>query len=139
MGYLPWAHQPTREGDIPAVEERKGQMKQAQEDMHEAMAKAQTFWNKRMTFCPYQKGQKVWIKGTNLKTAHPTTKLQAKCFSPFKITEIVSLVTYCVQLPAQWKIHNTFHATLLHPHKVMDLYDEMFTKPPPDLIVGQEE
>jgi hypothetical protein len=59
----------------PAIEERKRQMKQAREDTHEAMAKAQTFWNKRTMFRPYQKGQKVWIEGTNLKTAHPTTKL----------------------------------------------------------------
>jgi Chromo (CHRromatin Organisation MOdifier) domain len=48
-------------------------------------------------------------------------------------------VTYCVQLPVQWKIHNTFHATLLYPHKVMELYGETFTEPPPDLIIGQEE
>jgi hypothetical protein len=29
MGYLPCAHQPTWEGDVPAVKERKEQMKQA--------------------------------------------------------------------------------------------------------------
>jgi hypothetical protein len=139
MGYLPRAHQPSREGDIPAIEERKRQMKQAQEDTHKAMAKAQTFWNKRTMFCLYQKGQKVWIEGTNLKTTHPTTKLQAKCFGPFKITKVISPVTYRVQLPAQWKVHNAFHASLLHPHKAMELYGETFTKPPPDLITGQEE
>jgi hypothetical protein len=43
MGYLPQAHQPTREGEVPAVKERKTQMRQAQEDAHEAMAKVQTF------------------------------------------------------------------------------------------------
>jgi Integrase zinc binding domain len=59
MGYLPCAHQPTREGDVPAVEERKRLMKQAREDAHKAMAKAQSFWNKKMNFHPYQKGQKV--------------------------------------------------------------------------------
>jgi Chromo (CHRromatin Organisation MOdifier) domain len=139
MGYLPCAHQPAREGDIPAVEDRKRLMKQAQEDAHEAMAKAQSFWNKKMTFCPYQKGQKVWIEGTNIKTTHPTTKLRAKRFGPFKIMEVISPVTYCIQLLAQWKIHDTFHATLLYPHKTTELYRRMFTKPPPDLITGQEE
>jgi hypothetical protein len=103
------------------------------------MAKVQTFWNKRTTFHPYQKGQKVWIKGTKLKTAHPTTKLQAKCFGPFKITEVISPVTYCIQLPTQWKIHNAFHASLLHPYRMTELYGETFTEPPPDLIAGQEE
>jgi hypothetical protein len=139
MGYLPCAHQLTWEGDIPAVEERKRLMKQAWEDAHEAMAKAQSFWNKKTTFCPYQKGQKVWIEGTNIKTTHPTTKLRAKHFGPFKITEVISPVTYCIQLPVQWKIHNTFHAALLHPHKTMELYGRALTEPPPDLIAGQEE
>jgi Chromo (CHRromatin Organisation MOdifier) domain len=139
MGYLPHAHQLVREGDVPAVEDRKRQMKQAQEDAHKAMARAQSFWNKRTTFRPYQKGQKVWIEGTNIKTAHPTTKLCAKHFGPFKIMEVISPVTYRIQLPAQWKIHNSFHTTLLHPHKATELYGETFTEPPPDLIAGQEE
>jgi Chromo (CHRromatin Organisation MOdifier) domain len=103
------------------------------------MAKAQSFWNKKTTFCPYQKGQKVWIEGTNIKTTHPTTKLCAKCFGPFKITEVISPVTYRLQLPAQWKINNTFHAALLHLYKTTELYGKEFPEPPPDLIVGQEE
>ena len=139
MGYLLCAHQPTQEGDILAVEERKRLMKQAREDTHEAMAKAQSFWNKKTTFRPYQKGQKVWIEGTNIKTTHPTTKLHAKRFSPFKITEVISPMTYRLQLPAQWKIHNTFHAALLHPYRMTELYRKEFPKPPPDLITGQEE
>jgi Chromo (CHRromatin Organisation MOdifier) domain len=103
------------------------------------MAKAQTFWSRKTTFQPYQKGQKVWIEGTNLKTTHPTMKLRAKCFGPFKITEVISPVTYRVQLPAQWKVHNAFHVSLLHLHKAMELYSETFTEPPPDLIAGHEE
>jgi Chromo (CHRromatin Organisation MOdifier) domain len=139
MGYLPRAHQPTREGEVLAVEERKGLMKQARENAHEAMAKAQSFWNKRTTFRPYQKGQKVWIEGTNIRTTHPTMKLHAKRFGPFRITEVISPVTYRVQLPTQWKIHDTFHAALLHPHKTTELYGNAFTEPPPDLIAGHEE
>jgi Chromo (CHRromatin Organisation MOdifier) domain len=139
MGYLPRAHQPTREGEVPAVEERKGLMKQAREDAHEAMAKAQSFWNKRTTFRPYQKGQKVWIEGTNIRTTHPTTKLRAKRFGPFQITEVISPTIYCIQLPTQWKIHDTFHAALLHPHKTTELYGNTFVEPPPDLIAGHEE
>jgi hypothetical protein len=80
------------------------------------MAKVQAFWNKKTTFHPYQKEQKVWIEGTHLKMVHPTTKLQAKRFGPFRIMEVISPVTYCVQLPTQWKIHNVFHTSLLHPY-----------------------
>jgi Chromo (CHRromatin Organisation MOdifier) domain len=48
-------------------------------------------------------------------------------------------VTYRVQLPTQWKIHDTFHAALLHPHKTTELYGNAFIEPPPDLIDGHEE
>jgi Chromo (CHRromatin Organisation MOdifier) domain len=139
MGYLPRAHQPTWEGEVPAIEERKRLIKQAREDTHKAIAKVQSFWNKRTTFHPYQKGQKVWIKGTNIKMTHPTMKLHAKRFGPFRITEVISPMTYRIQLPIQWKIHDTFHAALLHPHKTTELYGKVLTELPPDLIVGHEE
>jgi Chromo (CHRromatin Organisation MOdifier) domain len=48
-------------------------------------------------------------------------------------------VTYRLQLLAQWKIHNTFHTTLLHPYQMTKLYGKEFTEPPPDLIAGHEE
>jgi Chromo (CHRromatin Organisation MOdifier) domain len=103
------------------------------------MAKVQSFWNKKMAFRPYQKGQKVWIEGTNIKMTHPITKLRAKHSGPFKIMEVISPVTYRIQLPVQWKIHDTFHTALLHPHKTTELYGRVLTEPPPDLIAGQEE
>jgi Chromo (CHRromatin Organisation MOdifier) domain len=48
-------------------------------------------------------------------------------------------VTYRLQLPAQWKIHDTFHAALLYPYQTTKLYGKEFAEPPPDLIAGHEE
>ena len=41
-------------------------------------------WTKG-TFQEYQKGQKVWLEGTNLKGLHPKVKLRLKQYRPFTI------------------------------------------------------
>jgi hypothetical protein len=46
---------------------------------------------------------------------------------------------YRVELPKQWKIHNVFHADLIMPYKETELHGPNFTRPPPDLIDGEEE
>ena len=48
-------------------------------------------------------------------------------------------VTYQLQLPKQWKIHNVFHACLLTPYKETDEHRLNDTNPPPDLIDGEQE
>jgi hypothetical protein len=83
--------------------------------------------------------QKVWLEGTHLCTTHPTTKLRAKRFGPFKVMEVLSAMTYRLDLPPVWKIHNTFHTAVLHPYKETELHGPNFTEAPPDLIEGHEE
>ena len=68
-------------------------------------------------FCPYQKGDLVWIKGTNLKTLYPSAKLALKCYSPFKVLEQLSPTEYGIRILCQWKIYNVFHANLITPYK----------------------
>ena len=44
-----------------------------------------------------------------------------------------------MELPASWKIHNAFHAAVLHPYKETAIHRPNFPEPPPDLVEGQEE
>src|SRR6266571_4438295 len=53
--------------------------------------------------------------------------------------KILSDVSYELELPAQWKIHPVIHANLLTPYKETALHGPNFTRPPPDLIDGEEE
>ena len=46
-------------------------------------------------------------------------------------------VTYRLQLPSSWRIHNVFHAALLRRYKENNIYGENFTEPPPELV-GEE-
>ena len=47
-------------------------------------------------------------------------------------------VTYKLQLPKTWRIHNVFHATLLRPYKENSVHGENFAEPPPELVEGEE-
>jgi hypothetical protein len=96
-------------------------------------------WSGNKRFKPYNEGDQVWIEGTNLKTLDPTSKLGQRRYGPFKILKRLSDAVYRVELPKQWKIHNVFHADLITPYKETELHGPNFTRPPPDLIDGEEE
>ena len=66
-------------------------------------------------------------------------KLALKRYGPFKIGKVLSPITYQLELPPQWKIHDVLHADLLTPYHETELHRPNFTKPPPDLIDGEEE
>ena len=84
-------------------------------------------------------GDKVWLEGRNLKSDRPSIKLAAKRYGPFKITKVLSPITYQLQLPLSWKIHDVFHIDLLTPYKETLMHRPNYLEPPPDLIDGEEE
>ena len=51
----------------------------------------------------------------------------------------MSPAVYRVEIPKHWKIHNVFHANLITPYKETELHGPNFTRPPPDLVDGEEE
>ena len=55
------------------------------------------------------------------------------------ITKEVSPVAYQLELPAKWKIHNVFHASLLSAYHETEQYGPANTPPPPELIEGELE
>jgi hypothetical protein len=87
----------------------------------------------------YQTGGQVWLEGTHLKFPHKATKLNPKRYGLFKIIKAISSVTYQLQLPASWKIHPVFYASLLSSYCKTPTHVSNFTWPPPDLIEGEEE
>ena len=51
----------------------------------------------------------------------------------------MSPIAYQLYLPVAWNIHNVFHASLLSPYHEMDAHGPNYSRPPPDLIEGEEE
>src|SRR6266403_3139988 len=83
--------------------------------------------------------EKVWLDASHLKLPHQKAKLTPKRLGPFKITQEISPVAYCLGLPPNWRIHNVFHASLLTPYHEMTVHGPNFARPPPDLVDGEEE
>ena len=92
---------------------------------------------RKLSFTPFKKGYQVWLDSQNLKTINHK-KMKPKREGPFIITEVLGPVTYQLKLPITWRIHNVFHATLLHPYRENDTYGTNFAEPPPELLEGEE-
>ena len=102
----------------PTMEDKMKTFKQNREEALEAHELARTRMADRWksTFSQFRKGDQVWLDSRNLKTMyHKKMKLKHK--GPFTITEVLGPVTYRLQLPTSWQIHNVFHATLLKPYR----------------------
>ena len=48
-------------------------------------------------------------------------------------------MVYELALPPQWKIHPIFHASLLTPYVETPAHGPNYTRPPPNLVEGEEE
>jgi len=125
---------------FPTIKARLDALKQAQQEAlaaHELVRFRMLDQFKRDSK-PFEKGEKVWLDTRNLKTAYPK-KFTPKREGPFKIKDALGPLTYRLDIPKRWKIHNIFHATLLSPFRQTDVHRPSFTNPPPDLIDGEEQ
>ena len=123
----------------PRNRQKKGRLLDGKSTGTESMRRAGELHSKQTKWTPYVKGQKVWLEGMHLSTSHLFTKLWPKQFGPFQITEVLGPVTYRLSLLERWKIHNTFHVTLLSPYVETEEHGVNFTEPPPNLIEGKPE
>ena len=127
--------------NVPTAEERLHTLKEARNEATTAHELARQKMAARSThgFTPFNLGDKVWLDGWNLKTGLPYRKFTLKRFGPFKITEVLRPVSYHLQLPGTWCIHPMFHAILLSPYLETTVHGPNYTRPPSDLIEGEEQ
>ncbi|MCO5594577.1 hypothetical protein L7F22_048609 [Adiantum nelumboides] len=59
-------------------------------------------------------------------------KLGMRYYGPFQVCDKISDVAYRLKLPEGWKIHNTFHVSLLRPF-VGDVREDMVPKEQPEV------
>ena len=90
-------------------------------------------------FTPFITGEKVWLEARNLKRNVINPKFTAKREGPFKVTKVLSSLSYQLEILKSWKIHLVFHTSHLTLYKEYDIHGPNFPQPPPDLINGEEE
>jgi len=138
LGYRPTLHP---DQNVPSSNQTA---EQHMETLHQKCAQAIAAINKVASQGPtpkgrFKEGDQVWLEATNLKLPYHMPKLAPRCQGPFRISQVISPVAYQLTLPLSWGIHNVFHASLLLPYKETTAHGPNFTRPPPDLIEGEEE
>ena len=145
-GYTPrWIQSFIPNEDIPKADERLQELQHAREEaiaaVHIATEAMKIQHDKYGDKGPdFKIDDQVWLEGKNLKTMYPSAKLSPKRYGPFTITALIGTGAYRLTLPPTWnRIHPVFHASLLTPYKETEAHGPNYTRPPPDLIEGQDE
>jgi hypothetical protein len=123
--------------DNPLAEERVDQLRQWRVIAREALNRAANSHSPSENV--FHLGQRVWLNAKNLRLPYGSVKLAPRRHRPFQITQVISPVAYKLALPPQWTIHPVFHASILTPYVETKEHGENYSRPPPDLIEGEEQ
>jgi transposase InsO family protein len=141
MGYqprgTPQTFLPSR---VPNLEERMELLKQWRKDAQLAHEIARERMTKRILLPTerFTENQKVWLDTRNFSTMY-NKKIRPKREGPFKVKKVLGPVTYQLELPKTWKVHNVFHSIHLSPYNETSQHGPNETRPPPDLVDNEEE
>lgn len=86
-----------------------------------------------------QMDDKVLLLWRRIQTTRPSSKLDIKWCSRFKLLETISTHTYKLVLSASMKCHNTFHVLLLEPTASNPLKGEKHPPTPPIFVDDEQE
>ena len=131
------------EGEVPAANEKIRSMQALRDETAERLRRANDsqakHYNKLHKEQTYKVGDLVMLATKNLKQKRPSKKLSHKFIGPFRIVDKVGAQAYRLLLPSTFRIHNTFHVSLLEPYRLRDCADasEVFMQAP-ELIDDEE-
>ena len=142
MGYEPQAlPNIANKTDLPTVEKWLNKLIKARNKASTTHELARLTMKSQIQskFTPFIVGDKVWLEAQNLKRNIIDPKFTTKREGPFKITKVLSSLSYQLEIPKSWKIHPVFHASLLTPFRENDIHGLNYPQLPPNLINGEEE
>ncbi len=122
LGYqpplFPWSGEPS---EVPSVTHWFQESERVWDSAHQHLQRAVRRHNhhadvRRATTPTYHPGQKVWLSTGDIRLRLPCKKLSPRFIGPFPIIRQVNPVTYELKLPSQYRIHPTFHVSLLKPY-----------------------
>ena len=65
----------------------------------------------------YHEGDKVMVDRRNLAIKDGTRSLSTKWLGPFTVTKVISRHAYKLDIPANYRLHNVIHTSLLKPFR----------------------
>lgn len=146
-GYHPRynVHIPRVAASNPKAQERLQVLKQVQDELqfhiktaHESQER--NYNHGALAQPTLNPGDLVMLKRTNIKTARPSSKLDAKSLGPFKVLEAVNSRSFRLDLPVSMsRLHPVFHVSLLEPYQANTLPGRVVPPPPPIEIEGESE
>ena len=142
MGYQPQALPDiSNKTDLPAIEKRLDELVKARNEVQAAHKLACQLMKNRIKgrTTTFEIGDKVWLEARNLRRNVVDPKFAPKREGPFKVKKVLSTLSYQLELPKSWKIHPTFHISLLSPYKETETHGPNYVQPPPELVDREEE
>jgi hypothetical protein len=141
-GYHPTADNLTQRNDTSTVD-MLDRIHETMDLLHENLVEAQEtqarYANRTRQEAPFKVGDMVWLSTKNVRTTRPSKKLDYKRLGPFPITRQINPVAFELSLPADFRIHNVFHASLLSPFVANTIPGREVPPPPPVEVEGVEE
>ncbi|KAL0164369.1 hypothetical protein M9458_040122, partial [Cirrhinus mrigala] len=114
---FPWTVEPS---NVPAVDHWFRESERVWDSAHHHLQRAvrqhKRFADIHRRPAPdYQPGDQVWLSTRDLRLRQPCRKLSPRYIGLFKILRRINDVTFQLQLPPRYRIHPTFHVSLLKP------------------------
>ncbi|SYW85231.1 uncharacterized protein UHO2_07172 [Ustilago hordei] len=110
----------------------KERCKYLQEQIREAQRRSVDQYNRKHKDIEFKVGDMVYINRRNWKTRRPTPKLDTRFAGPYPVQERVGRRAYRITLPANLRVHDVFHVSMLEPARTSSLPQraEQPTMPP---------
>jgi RNase H-like domain found in reverse transcriptase/Reverse transcriptase (RNA-dependent DNA polymerase)/Integrase zinc binding domain/Chromo (CHRromatin Organisation MOdifier) domain/Integrase core domain len=128
---------------VPAAQDLADRFKALHEELVETVKTSQNlqakYYDAKHKPIEFKPGDKVWLLTPNIRTERPSKKLDWKRIGPYPVVERIGTQAYRLQLPPSFKIHSTFHVSLLEPYKASTNPARTQPPPPPVTINRQPE
>ncbi|SYW85973.1 uncharacterized protein UHO2_02207 [Ustilago hordei] len=99
----------------------KEHCKYLQEQIREAQHRSVDQYNRKHKDIEFKVGDMVYINRRNWKTRRPTPKLDTRFAGPYPVQERVGRRAYRITLPANLRVHDVFHVSMLEPARTSSL------------------
>ncbi|UTT88499.1 hypothetical protein NDA17_002375 [Ustilago hordei] len=99
----------------------KERCKYLQEQIREAQRRSVDQYNRKHKDIEFKVGDMVYINCRNWKTRRPRPKLDTRFAGPYPVQERVGRRAYRITLPANLRVHDVFHVSMLEPARTSSL------------------